>query len=113
MSSLTIFDRGPSPYFHGREEILQTFSDYLTLFRKEKRGTIFLIQGAPGAGKTALLDVLFSLAKEDLWDVAEIKVKDLHNPVSMAQSLGESYVIDNSTKLVLAFMDWVGDTPEM
>jgi len=87
-------DRGPLPYFRGRKEILKTFTDYLDHYKKEGTGTTFLIQGAPGAGKTALLDVLSSRAKENHWDVAEIKVKDLHNPVSMAQSLGESYVID-------------------
>jgi len=88
MSSLPIFDRGPSPYFHGREEILQTFSDYLTLFKKGKGGTTFLIQGAPGAGKTALLDQCGKRSLSRGWHTAKIKSGALWNPDQLAHSLG-------------------------
>ena len=64
MSSDFIFDRGPAEYFHGRKEIIDTFASALEAFRKKNEGTIFLIQGAPGAGKTALLDVLSKHAKK-------------------------------------------------
>ncbi len=87
-------DRGPAAFFHGRKAIISSFetalSDTITL----NAGTTFLIQGAPGAGKTALLDVLSAEARAQGWKVASIKVKDLYDPISMAQSLGESYVMD-------------------
>ena len=87
-------DRGPAAFFHGRKAIISSFetalSDTITL----NAGTTFLIQGAPGAGKTALLDVLSAEARDQGWKVASIKIKDLYDPISMAQSLGESYVMD-------------------
>ncbi|MCY4224649.1 MAG: ATP-binding protein [Bacteroidetes bacterium] len=94
-----ILDRGPSPFFHGREEIIDTFSSGLKFSRDTKKGTTFLIQGAPGAGKTALLDVLSNQAKPKGWEVALINGKDLYDPVSMAQSLGKSYTIDSEYAL--------------
>ncbi len=87
-------DRGPAKHFHGRKEIISTFERALAHHKTKKKGTTFLIQGAPGAGKTALLDKLSTEALTQNWQVATIKVKDLHNPTAMAQSLGESYVID-------------------
>ncbi len=94
MSSDFIEDRGPAEYFHGRQEIIDTFTSALERYLGKKRGTTFLIQGAPGAGKTALLDVLSAEARAQGWKVASIKIKDLYDPISMAQSLGESYVMD-------------------
>ncbi len=95
MGSVVIPDRGPTPYFHGRTEIIDTFNRYINHYKsKQKGGTTFLIQGAPGAGKTALLDVLSAEARPQNWKVVSIKIKDLYDPISMAQSLGESYVMD-------------------
>jgi len=54
----SIGDRGHARYFHGRKTILADFSNILHLAVHkdyEHNGTIFLIQGAPGVGKTALL----------------------------------------------------------
>jgi len=48
-------DRGPAKYFHGRHRILGNFLKLLKKSVNEKGGSTFLIQGAPGAGKTALL----------------------------------------------------------
>ena len=48
-------DRGPAKYFHGRREILSSFHELLLHANQNRGGTTFLIQGAPGAGKTALL----------------------------------------------------------
>ena len=92
-------DRGPAKYFHGRKQIIDTFNSTLRFYRANKRGTIFLIQGAPGAGKTALLDVLSNQAKPKGWAVADISVEDLYTPASMAQSLGKSYTIDSEYAL--------------
>ncbi|MCY4000327.1 MAG: ATP-binding protein [Bacteroidetes bacterium] len=92
-------DRGPAKYFHGRKQIIHTFNSALRFYRTNKRGTTFLIQGAPGAGKTALLDVLSNQAKPKGWEAAMINGKDLYDPISMAQSLGESYLIDKEYAL--------------
>jgi len=107
MSSLVIPDRGLLPYFRGRKEILQTFKDYLEHYKKEKSGTTFLIQGAPGAGKTALLDKISSKASKKDWAVAKIRIKDLYSPISMAQSLGKSYTIakEYSAKVGIQFFE--------
>ncbi|MCY4171392.1 MAG: ATP-binding protein [Bacteroidetes bacterium] len=58
-----------------------------------------MIQGAPGAGKTALLDVLTTQAKSNGWEVAEIAIEDLYTPASMAQSLGEAYFLNSEFAL--------------
>jgi len=80
MESDFIFDRGPAEHFHGRTEIIDTFNSALKAFRKKKKGTTFLIQGAPGAGKTALLDVLAQHAKKRGWKTAHITPNALWNP---------------------------------
>ncbi|MCY4225456.1 MAG: AAA family ATPase [Bacteroidetes bacterium] len=96
---IPIRDRGPSPFFHGREDIIVNFSRVLSDSISLKGGTTFLIQGAPGAGKTALLDVLSQQAKSDGWEVAKIVIKNLHSPASMAQALEKSYTIDSEYAL--------------
>jgi len=93
-SPIPIRDRGPSPFFHGRDDIITTFHRVLSDSISLNAGTTFLIQGAPGAGKTALLDVLSNQASSKGWAVAKIGVKDLYTPASMAQSLDKSYTID-------------------
>jgi len=50
------FDRGATPYFHGRTAILKEFDNILFNVRASRKGTIHLIVGDPGAGKSALLD---------------------------------------------------------
>ena len=51
-----IEDRGPARYFHGRGEILGSFMRQLRRAKATNGGTIILVQGPPGAGKTALLE---------------------------------------------------------
>ena len=99
MRSVFIKDRGPAAYFHGRQEIIDTFTSVLKRYRAKKGGTTFFVQGAPGAGKTALLAVLSEKAQGEKWTVATIKIKDLHNPASMAQALDKSYNIDKQVAL--------------
>ncbi len=107
MSSDFIEDRGPAEYFHGRQEIIDTFTSALERYLGKKRGTTFLIQGAPGAGKTALLDVLSSRAEEKKWEVSKISIEDLYTPASMAQSLGRSYTVDHeqAAKIGVKFIE--------
>ncbi len=82
-------DRGPARYFHGRREILCDFSDLLVRATKENNGTTFLIQGAPGAGKTALLDKCGKLAKASGWKVAEIDPPALWDTEELLYYLGK------------------------
>ena len=87
-------DRGRAKFFHGRTKELQAFQDICKKAREDKGGTIFLVQGAPGAGKTALL---LRCAERvgtgrNRWRVAEISSRALHDPKDLARDLGESYV---------------------
>ncbi|MCY4158129.1 MAG: ATP-binding protein [Bacteroidetes bacterium] len=82
-------DRGPSKYFHGRTQILRDFNDFLRLAMEEKTGTIFLIQGAPGAGKTALLYECKKFAEKREWEIAEIDPPALWNLDELLYYLGK------------------------
>ncbi len=87
MSSDFIEDRGPAEYFHGRQEIIDTFTSALKRYRGKKRGTTFLIQGAPGAGKTALLAKLSEKAQGDKWKIAEIGPAALWDVKALRESI--------------------------
>ncbi|MXW33142.1 MAG: ATP-binding protein [Rhodothermaceae bacterium] len=100
-------DRGATRYFHGRKRILGSFSRYLERAEQIKSGgTTFLIQGAPGVGKTALLDEIALGALRNEWDVVHINLDDLYNPVHMAQTIGKYYVTrkQTSTKVDVKFL---------
>ena len=83
-----VFDRGKARYFHGRTQILKTFTKFIAMSDQEKAGTIFLIQGAPGAGKTALLAECARRVKEKGWKVGRVGVLDLCDPALLRRSLG-------------------------
>ncbi|MCY4159586.1 MAG: ATP-binding protein [Bacteroidetes bacterium] len=93
----SIPDRGPARYFHGRKKILRNFKELLRYASQNTWGTTFLIQGAPGVGKTALLEEMASDDLESQWDVIDLRLADLYNPVHMAQTIGESYVTRKET----------------
>lgn len=76
-------DRGPAHFFHGRKEIIDDFSIILDDAKVLKDGTTFLIQGAPGVGKTALIDVLAKQARENGWKAVDIFPNALWNPVEL------------------------------
>jgi hypothetical protein len=80
-------DHRPSRYFHGRKEILSTFSELAARATLSKSGTTFLIQGAPGAGKTALLAECERLVQESDWETAAISSAALWDPNELQQSL--------------------------
>jgi len=104
---LTENDRGQARYFHGRKEILANFSDELYSAigkRYVESGTIFLIQGAPGAGKTALLHRFKNIAAAGgdevggkKWNVLEIDETALYKPASLMMRAGESYKLSEVT----------------
>ena len=77
-------DRGPAKHWNGRKEILDYFLEVLKETEKVKGGPIFLVQGAPGVGKTALLDQCMKIAKgwktvvikpESLWDTSDMMLR--------------------------------------
>lgn len=80
--------RGPAEYFHGREEILHTFTSVLEHYRIHKRGTIFLIQGATGAGKTALIHECKKRV-EKRWQIADLYPNALWSPDDLSHCLGK------------------------
>ena len=83
-------DRGPTPFFHGRTEELAAFHQALADARLGKTGggTIFLVQGAPGAGKTALLFECGKQAGAVGWSVADIEGDALYRAGELARKLG-------------------------
>ncbi len=84
-----IADRGPAKYFHGRVQILANFDKLVKDSMKPRGASTFLIQGAPGAGKTALLDVLSKRAKRSGWEIAEIDPPALWDPEELSYYLGK------------------------
>ena len=92
-------DRGPARYFHGRRKILNNFKGLMSRAVTINGRTTMLIQGAPGAGKTALLEELALESMEKGWDAFQINLEDLYNPVHMAQTLGKPYVSRKQTSI--------------
>jgi len=101
-----VADRGPAKYFHGRERAISSFEKLIEDSIKTQRGSTFLIQGAPGAGKTALLHKCEKLASGKGWHVAKIKTGALWDKGKMLRTLGYGKMvgIDNvSLSLLEAF----------
>ncbi|MCY3628740.1 MAG: ATP-binding protein [Bacteroidota bacterium] len=93
------FERGPAPYFHGRKQILGNFKRYMDRAEQIKSGgTIFLIQGAPGAGKTALLYECEKHARARRWEVASIHPDALWDTAGLMHSLGRGHEFGISEK---------------
>ncbi len=86
-------DRGLAAFFHGRNDIRSLFRNILVDARGTHGGTTFLVQGAPGAGKSALLH---QLCDESDWTVARIGSQALWDPAAMVQAIGKSYTISRS-----------------
>ena len=81
------FDRGPAKYFHGRKQILHDFKELLVRAAQTKSGTTFLIQGAPGAGKTALLYECGKMAEKRKWETVDVNPRALWNADELRHSL--------------------------
>ena len=80
-------DRGSTPFFHGRKPILKSFEKSLVNYKKINEGTIFLVQGPPGIGKTALLAECWKKAKRKKWEVRKLVISALWNPQEMRKCL--------------------------
>ncbi len=81
------FDRGRAKYFHGRKQTLRNFVGLVDRAKEADSGTTFLIQGAPGAGKTALLYECEQLAEKRKWEVADISSAALWDPDELHRAL--------------------------
>ncbi len=82
-------DRGPAAFFHGRNDIITSFETALSDTINLNAGTTFLIQGAPGAGKTALLHECENRAVKK-WKIADIYPNALWSPDDLIDCLGKS-----------------------
>jgi len=82
------FDRGETPYFHGRETILDDFEDTLLRAVQSNGGTTHLFYGAPGAGKSALLGHCRRIALGAQWETATITGTALYEPSELLTALG-------------------------
>ena len=81
-------DRGPAKYFHGRRKVLNDFSNLLQYASNKSWGTTFLVQGAPGVGKSALLHECGKHARAQEWQVVKVGVESLWKPYKLLDSLG-------------------------
>lgn len=87
-----IDDRGEAAHFHGRTRIRNKVQELLKrVDQGVSPGTCVLIEGAPGAGKTALLQKIVSEAPEN-WLVLHLKPGDLGDKERMSNILGWDYV---------------------
>ncbi len=86
------FDRGPAKYFHGRKQILHDFNELIERATQAKSGTTFLIQGAPGAGKSALLAECGKLAERRKWKVVDIPVRAIWSVDELRRTLGRGNI---------------------
>ncbi len=91
--SPNIEDRGEAKYFHGRTGILNDFKERMEFAEQDpKKGTTFLIQAAPGAGKSALLHECARLAAIKGFAVAEVDPHKLLDPEVLHESIDTSWM---------------------
>ena len=91
--SPNIKDRGEAKYFHGRKGILADFKERLEFAEQDpKKGTTFLIQAAPGAGKSALLHECTKLAENTGWEAVRVNIRALWDTDTMCQKLGDGWM---------------------
>jgi len=85
-------DRAPAKYFQGRDDIRGFFAARLNHYEHLKGGSIILVTGAPGAGKSALLSALSDDASKMGWRVVQgLSPAQLASPARMAKVLDVEY----------------------
>ncbi len=91
-------DGGRARYFHGRDAVWDKFQTILKSAWRARGGTVFLVQGPPGAGKTAILHEFADRAeKTGLWDHRRIEIASLHDPWDLADALGDQRYSDRTS----------------
>lgn len=110
-----IDDRGKTEYFHGREEVLGAFRKRLQFTVDDStKGTTFLIQAAPGAGKSALLYECARRAGKRGWETLKINTKALWDTDAMCQLLEHREVwraLLDTIAIEAGFDKWVKGRP--
>ncbi len=81
-------DRGETKYFHGREKEVGGFLKKLSESKDRQAGTIFLVQGPPGVGKTALLAECRKRAEQEGWSTGDIRPGALWDTDILRECLG-------------------------
>ncbi|MCY4253737.1 MAG: ATP-binding protein [Flavobacteriaceae bacterium] len=71
--------RRKADYFHGRKEEIDFFQTILSQSKEKKKSHTLLIQGAPGVGKSALLEELKKRGRNAGWRVAKLELEALSN----------------------------------
>lgn len=84
---LRLDDRGVAKYFHGRTEEISLFESLCHSAMESNGGAMLIIQGPPGAGKTALLHECAQHARDWGWQVAGIPHDAIWNKRSLRNSL--------------------------
>ena len=92
-------DRGPAKYFHGRKRILANFKARCDRALDTKMGTTFMIQGAQGAGKTALLYKCMEQAENNGWTTLQTDYTALIDPPALREMLGLRSKLDQVLQL--------------
>ena len=77
-------------YFRGRAKHLDTFQIWMDRAKKKNGGTSFLVQGPPGAGKTALLYEYRKLAHAGGWITAIISTNALWDAGMLRHDMGKT-----------------------
>ena len=93
------YDRGPAKYFHGRKGVLSAFKERCDHALSTGRGTTFLIQGAQGAGKTALLYKCMEQAESHGWTTLLTDYTALIDPPVLRELLGLSSKLNQALQL--------------
>ncbi|MCY4298833.1 MAG: ATP-binding protein [Flavobacteriaceae bacterium] len=78
-----MIERDKAKYFHGRKEELKQFKFLLDLSKKRGIGSSFLIQGAPGVGKSALIHECEEIARKLKWNVVKLGIRSLSNETDL------------------------------
>ena len=116
LSSRFIPDRGPARHYHGRKKILRSFNEIFQYASEETGGTIFLIQGAPGARKGALLYECEKLARSSGWKTSRIHApahRDLDEPRQSLDSRRKYNVEGGAANVTIPGIAEVGVSAEL
>ncbi len=95
-------DRDTALFFAGRDHEIQKFRDALDRMAPERRATVFRVfQGAPGCGKTSLLNHLMSNSSEDSLFIG-IGKDDMASRAAMDSRVGDAIASAHSAGMRIA-----------
>ena len=89
---------GRAEHFHGRADVWRAFKEALKNAQLGSGGTVFLVQGPPGAGKSAILYEFGERVNAmPSWTHCHIDIDALHDSARLARMLGDDTYADRST----------------